>query len=995
VVATALRLKFDPNQDYQVEAVQSVLRVFEGLPRRAVEFGLAGEIVPNLPAHESLDETWLFENVLAVQQENGIRPEQLVPRLEMDEGMVLEGAGDESWRYPNFTIEMETGTGKTNVYLRTIYELRKQYGFSKFIIVVPSLAIFEGVLKTFDITRDHFRALYDNEPMGLTRYDGSQLSRLRSFASSTLAEVMVITLDAFNKASNNLYKASEKLPGERKPYEYIQETRPIVILDEPQNMESERSKEALRTLHPFFALRYSATHRTSPNLLFRLTPFEAYRRGLVKKIQVHGVTERDSANRPLLVLRDITMQGGIAATVRTLVNERGTAREATIMLRQGDDLYDMTGRDEYRNGYRVAEIHAGQYTVEFENGVILDGAGGVGASKELIFRHQIGATIEQHMRLHERLRDRGIKVLSLFFIDAVANYVAEDGIIRTLFDAAFDRVKVQYPSFAHLRPEEVRSAYFAKRKLPSGEEQAVDISADSAKDRDAAREAFQLIMRDKERLLSFGEPVSFIFAHSALKEGWDNPNVFQICTLNEAVSEIRKRQEIGRGLRLCVNQEGDRVTDDEVNVLTVVANEGYRAYADALQSEYVADGEMAPPAPSNARRHEVVRNDRIFLGDRDFRAFWEQLTQRLRYQIHVDTKELVERCAERLNAQQFPKPMVVVEKGEFTSIRYTMQLVSVHHGKAMVELKREARGQAPEELVKIVELGMKLAKAFHDERLRRFVVLEVIEAGDQSRLVFDEGEVELDLHAPYVFESMMGQDPREQVAIEPDSTFPVFNLLDRGARETGLTRPTINRIFKELHPDHKEMLLRNPEGFAGVFISVIRNTLADHVAARLEFTIGDETTQVDLEELFPAHKRFPQRELIEAGERGIYDQVQIDSDVEVHFVQRLRADDKVLFYFKFPPAFKVRLPHIIGNYNPDWGIARYDETGRLVLHLVRETKGSADLTKRQFPHERRKIVCAQGHFRALGVDYRHVTGETTDWWRPAHEVAVQQRLGDD
>jgi len=211
-----------------------------------------------------------------------IRSELLIPRLEVDEGMVLEGVGDESWRYPNFTIEMETGTGKTYVYLRTIYELRKQYGFSKFVIVVPSLAIFEGVLKTFEITRDHFRALYSNENVGLTRYDGSQLSRLRSFAASPLAEVMVITLDAFNKASNNLYKASEKLPGERKPYEYFQETRPILILDEPQNMESERAKEALRTLHPLFALRYSATHRTSPNLIYRLTPFEAYRRSLVK-----------------------------------------------------------------------------------------------------------------------------------------------------------------------------------------------------------------------------------------------------------------------------------------------------------------------------------------------------------------------------------------------------------------------------------------------------------------------------------------------------------------------------------------------------------------------------------------------------------------------------------------------------------------------------------------------------------------------------------------
>ena len=990
-MARALQLKFDPNQEYQLDAVQSVIRLFEGLPLREVQFGLAGEIVPNLPGHESLDEHWLFDNLLAIQQQQDIRPEQLIPRLVVDEGLVLEGAGDESWRYPNFTVEMETGTGKTYVYLRTIYELKKQYGFRKFIIVVPSIAIFEGVLKTFEITRAHFSALYGNEPMGLTRYDGNQLSRLRSFASSTLAEVMVMTLDAFNKGSNNIYKASEKLAGERKPYEYIQETRPILILDEPQNMESDRAKEALRTLHPLCALRYSATHRTSPNLVYRLTPFEAYRQGLVKKIQVYGVTERDNLNQALLVLRGISTQGGITATIRTRVNDQGAAREEQVVLRQGEDLYTKTGREEYRHGYRVAEIHAGTYTVTFENGVTLSRTDTVGASKAEIFRQQIEATIQQHLELQERLVEQGIKVLSLFFIDTVANYIEDEGIIRKLFDTAFDKIKARYPRVRHLRPEEVRSAYFAKRKLPSGEEQAVDIT-ESARDREAAREAFQLIMRDKERLLSFTEPVSFIFAHSALKEGWDNPNVFQICTLNDAVSEIRKRQEIGRGLRLCVNQQGERVTDEEVNVLTVVANESYSEYAAALQSEYVADGEVAPPAPSNARKQWAIRNDRVFLNNQEFRNFWERLSQRMRYELQIDTPLLVERCVERLNNTSFPSPMLVVEKGEFASIRYTFRLVSVHHGKATVSLMREARGDGMDELVKIVEQGSKFARVFNDDRLRHFVVLDVIEAGDESRIVFDEGDVELYLHAPYIYESLMGQQPREQATLEPSATFPVFNLLDRAARETGLTRPTINTIFKQLRTEQKQMLLRNPEGFAGVFVAIVRSTLADHVAEHLAFIIGEGTTPFDLDELFPARKRFPQRELIEAGSHGLYDQVQKDSDNEVHFVARLRGDDKVLFYFKFPPTFKVRLPRIIGNYNPDWGIARYDESGKLLLHLVRETKGDSDLSKLQFPHEKRKILCAQRHFATLGIDYRHITGDSLDWWRTNTELVIQSTL---
>lgn len=279
--------------------------------------------------------------------------------------------------------------------------------------------------------------------------------------------------------------------------------------------------------------------------------------------------------------------------------------------------------------------------------------------------------------------------------------------------------------------------------------------------------------------------------------------------------------------------------------------------------------------------------------------------------------------------------------------------------------------------------------------MRHLVVVEVVEAGkegDDSRVIFDKGGLELDRQTPYVYESLMGQQPREQVTIEPDKTFPVFNLLDRAARETGLTRPTINTIFRRMRAEKKEMLLRNPEGFAGVFIAVVRNTLADHIAENLVFTLAAGTTAIDLDELFPPRKAFPQRELEDAGERGLYDQVQVDADNEVKFVGLLRRDPKVLFYFKFPPAFKVHLPRIIGNYNPDWGIARYDASGRVVLHLVRETKGSADLTKLQFPHEMRKILAAQKHFGALGIDYRHVTGETVDWWKSEKEMPVQQKL---
>ena len=271
-MARPLQFRFDPNQDFQREAIQSVVDLFEGLPRNTSGFALGDDVAANLPRYESLEEGWLYENLARVQKRNGIARDTFLGQLVVDEGLVLEGAGNESWRYPSFTVEMETGTGKTYVYLRTIHALRQQYGFSKFIIVVPSIAIYEGVIKHLQITRSHFAALYNNETVNLVRYDGSRLSPLRSYASSTFVEIMVMTLASFNSAKNTLYRPSESLPGERLPYQYLQETRPILILDEPQNMESERSLEALRTLHPLFALRYSATHRTTPNLVYRLTP---------------------------------------------------------------------------------------------------------------------------------------------------------------------------------------------------------------------------------------------------------------------------------------------------------------------------------------------------------------------------------------------------------------------------------------------------------------------------------------------------------------------------------------------------------------------------------------------------------------------------------------------------------------------------------------------------------------------------------------------------
>jgi type III restriction enzyme len=986
-MAKDLRLKFDPNQDYQLTAIRSVVNLLEGLPEYVRQFTLGDETVSNLPQGEALFDSWLLERLSSVREANDF--EEDVVQLEKEDGCELDGISNNSPEpFPYFTVEMETGTGKTYVYFRTIYELRKRYGFSKFIIVVPSIAIYEGVIKTEEITREHFRALYDNEPVTLIPYDGSRISRVRNFATSTQTTILVMTIDAFNSKTNNLYKASEKLPGERLPYQYIQETRPIIILDEPQSIDTtEKARSAIRTLHPLFGLRYSATHRNSPNLVYRLTPVEAYRQNLVKKIEVIGLETQDNLNEKFLALESISPRSPITAKVKTYLQEHGIAREVEISLKQNDDLFNKTHRDEHRDGYVVEEIHVAEKFIQFKNGVRLDLNGTLASSRPQVFQSQITETIKQHMRTQELLKPLGLKVLSLFFIDRVANYTSEQGIIRKIFDASFEKLKQQYPHFKRYSAEEVREAYFAKSKpKKDAEEVAIDTQGRNAAEREAEKRAFALIMQKKELLLGFDEPVSFIFAHSALREGWDNPNVFQICTLNQTVSEIKKRQEIGRGLRLAVNQEGERVTDPDVNVLTVIANESYESYAANLQREYLEDNNEAPPSPKRPQDAKANRNPKIFKSQ-EFREFWQKLNRETAYKINIDTDALINESVKRLSEAQFPEPIVVLTHGRFVVTTFTIKLDSTSKGKAKITLQVEDTEGRRDVLSAIpIQPKVDLAKVKDDERLRNYKVLEIVGEGDSGVVKFNNGE-ELTRHKSISFKTEKGQRPADQPSkvMVLDNNYPVFNFISRAAKETSLTRPTLNRIFRGLPEPKKNLLFKNPEGFAAVFITEIREAVAEHIAARIDFTIVDGKVPHDAEELFPPEKRFPQKELTDAGIRGLYSKVQLDSFIESEFVEKVlkREEDKVVFYFKFPPGFKIGLPKVIGNYNPDWGMVRVNDEGTLKLELVRETKGTVELSKLRFTNEGRKINCAAKHFKQLGLDYRTITGREPTWWAPS------------
>jgi type III restriction enzyme len=658
-----MHLRFDANQDYQLAAMAAVVRLFEGQARvaSALEFSLSAGI-PAVPNRLDLSADQLLANLRAAQSASGIAPD---PELLTIAGECTTADGARAVTFPNFSVEMETGTGKTYVYLRTAMELFRVYGMRKFIVVVPSVAIREGVLKTLEVTRGHFAGLYDNAPCRYCVYDSSNLSQVRQFALSDGGEFLIMTIDSFNKASNLIHQSTDRLQGET-PVHLVQATRPVLILDEPQNFESELRVRALVQLNPLLALRYSATHRNPYNVVYRLTPYEAYRQGLVKKIEVAGVKEQASENRVFLRLDGFkTSARSVAARIavhRLLAD--GQVKEAVVSVVAGNSLEAKANRAEYAP-FVVEEIDVGAGLVRFANRIEIRLGQAVGPDRERIFAEQIRYTIEKHFRRQRALRGQGIKVLSLFFIDRVANYRGPDGepgVIRQLFDRAFADLQAQYDEWREVQPATVQAAYFAQSRRKSGEVVLEDsTSGEARKD----EEAYDLIMRNKERLLSFDEATCFIFSHSALREGWDNPNIFQICTLNQSVSEVRKRQEIGRGVRLAVNQGGERVWDETVNVLTVAANQSYEAYCRDYQAEVEQEfgSSERPPKPGDARHGTTVRWRKEFQLRPEFRELWNRIARRTRYAVRIDTARLLEEVVADLAIAAIRPPRIVVSTG--------------------------------------------------------------------------------------------------------------------------------------------------------------------------------------------------------------------------------------------------------------------------------------------------------------------------------------------
>lgn len=638
-----MKFKFNPSLEYQHNAINAVVSLFEGNQRVSGflnQFTIEGVSANVL----TLSDDQILSNLQTVQNDEVLQ----------DRRPLLATTDLESM---DFSVEMETGTGKTYVYLRTIMELYESYGWRKFIVIVPSVAIREGVLSTLENTREHFAQQYDNLPYSFYKYDSGNLSNVFQFATSTDVEIMVMTLDSFNKDSNIFNQRRDSSRNGRSPLEIVQATNPILILDEPQNMESKKAKAALASLRPLAKLRYSATHRNEYNKVYSLTPVDAYNLHLVKQIQVASVVEDHDQNLPFIELISVeSKKTTISAKVKLLIKQKSGPAPKTRTVRHGQNLYDLTKIESYR-GYTIGRLDAafGELGLE-KNGAevaTLSEGENFGPDHKAIARAQIEYTIRLHMQRAHRLRRENIKTLSLFFIDQVDNYKGDDAYIRQMFDEAFNELKTTNSSWAKpyrdKDPAEVQSGYFSAYKSEKG------MKGDS--------DAFELIMRDKARLLSFEEPVEFIFSHSALREGWDNPNVFQICTLRSTRSAMSKRQEIGRGLRLAVNQSGERITDNpQLNLLTVVANESYREYVGRLQNEYETEfGEKQTVTVRNARNRKIVTPKQNFQQNPYFQALWKRINQQTRYRVQLDNEKLVSECLEAIKLIQVQPPQIKIE----------------------------------------------------------------------------------------------------------------------------------------------------------------------------------------------------------------------------------------------------------------------------------------------------------------------------------------------
>lgn len=969
-----MKIQFDSSLQYQDKAIESIVNIFEGQEICQSNFTVSA----------------MNDNILTYQSELGIgnRLELLDDEILLNvQNIQLKNGLPQSQKLNSmdFSVEMETGTGKTYVYLKTVFELNKKYGFTKFIIVVPSIAIKEGTYKTLEITKEHFQSQFDNVNYDYFVYDSSNLEQVRDFATSNEIRIMVINIDAFRKSfsdtskdskANIIHRQNDRLNGQ-KPIEFIRSTNPIVIIDEPQSVDNTpKSKEAIETLNPLCKLRYSATHVEKFNLMYKLDSIDAYEQKLVKQIEVANVKTSENSNSAYMNFTSVEkVKTPITARIEIYQNSKTGVRKNPITIKDNSDLYELSNGLDIYSGYIVNEINRtpNDEYIEFTNGVSINLGQTIGEiDDDTIKRLQIRKTIQEHLEKEMKLNPQGIKVLSLFFIDRVSNYreYSSDGTVlkgkyakwfeeeykevikqrrfRTLFEGIKD---------IDTEVEKIHNGYFSSDKK--------GVLKDSTGNNKEDEDTFTLIMKDKEKLLSFKSQLRFIFSHSALKEGWDNPNVFQICTLNETSSVIKKRQEIGRGLRICVNQNGERVYGYPINTLTVMANESYEDFAKGLQEEIEKEegikfGVITPYEFANI----AVRNE---LGDLEY--FGADKSENI-YNFLIDNEYIDKKgkIQDKLKKEIKENSFKVPEEYEIaqdeiiqriTKIGGSLNIKNADDKKEVKLNKQVMLSDDFKELWERIKYKTTYKVDFDEDKL-------VDECAQQIALNGTVGKIK------YLYSKATNKITKVGVEIDESTIkneFSDCDIIDYKLpdivtylqNETNLTRRNIVDIL--IKSGKLESFKNNPQKFIDICVSIIKKTMN-------LFIVDGITYQKLGNEYYYSQELFEENELygylsknmyLNKENKSPYDYTVYDSDIEASFAKSFNENDNVKLFTKLPSWFKIDTP--LGTYNPDWAVLiEMDNSEK--LYFVVESKG-ADLGLDLRTAENAKIKCGKKHFEAI------------------------------
>lgn len=993
-----MKLQFK-HQKFQADAAKAVIDVFAGQPYLTPSYMMdrgTGYQQQSMTDEEDftgwsnhkivpeLSDRLILEHIQKIQRNNQIQPSQM-----------LEG------RY-NLTIEMETGVGKTYTYIKTMYELNKHYGWSKFIVVVPSIAIREGVYKSFQVTQEHFAEEYGRK-VRFFIYNSSQLTEIDRFASDNSINVMIINSQAFNAKGKDARRIYMKLDEfrSRRPIDIIAKTNPILIIDEPQSVEGKQTKENLKQFNPLMTLRYSATHKSDSiyNMVYRLDAMEAYNKRLVKKIAVKGITESgNTATESYVYLESINLsKSAPTATIQFDCKGATGIRKITRIVSEGYNLYDNSGQmEEYKQGFVVSRIDGRDDSVEFINGIKIYAGDVIGkVSEDQLRRIQIRETILSHIQRERELFYKGIKVLSLFFIDEVAKYKQYDaagqpinGTYADMFEEEYNDIisnlqigigEDDYLKYIESIPaEKTHAGYFSidkKGKMIDSKVARKETTSDDV-------DAYDLIMKNKELLLDRNpkkSPVRFIFSHSALREGWDNPNVFQICTLKQSSSETRKRQEVGRGLRLCVNQDGERMDTNvlgndvhNVNVLTVIASESYDSFAKGLQSEIaeaVADRPRAVTAELFIGKliKDDKGNEQVIDSDTGHAIYFDLIVNGYIDKKGILTDKYYEDKANgeiKIADEVADSAASVIEIIDSIYDSRTMQpedarknnveLIVDEEKLAMPEFKA-LWDKINSKSVYVVDFDtdelVKKAITSLDKKLRVSKIYFKVETGAMEQINSKE---ELTSGASFVKEESASYG--NTIAARSNVK---YDLIGKLVDETDLTRKAIIQILQGIQSTVFNQFKDNPEEFIIKAAALINDEKATSIIEHITYDVMDEKygTEVFTD---PTIKGRLGVNAMKA-KKHLYDHIVYDSTNEQKFAEELDTNKDVAVYVKLPDGFYISTP--VGHYNPDWAIAFYEGTVKHI-YFVAETKGSMNSMQLRLIEES-KIHCAREHFKAI------------------------------